>query len=235
MLIKKLMSPLPMLHPPVAKIHTKPEIANDFAAHVTDFAAHVTDFAAHVASMVFAHDYRQLELEVRIGCKTAGGAFVSDIGQAGYAKLRKHLGEPHATSHTVETSGPGDARQIEDRIHGVTTRIHKRRLRNADIVCGGSCVLRVATSLEITEQLTGNLTTNDSKPTGFVREKRRVSYDKGAWRIDLTHVESAGTTTFEAEVELVDKAELFRKTCDVVVAEGLALAEDLARTALKES
>jgi hypothetical protein len=66
-----------------------------------------------------------------------------------------------------------------------------------------------------------------------VRVKKRSSFSNGTWRVDLTRVagKDDDRTTGEVEIELEDKRLFFSKTFECIVAEGLAIAGDIARIA----
>jgi hypothetical protein len=177
-----------------------------------------------LAKAVLHHDVRTVELEFRIGI-TGSRGFKSCVGETRWNTLRAHLGEGRIENTIERMTNDGSKYVISN---DTKKWIHKKRLGNEDSTTNGGWCIRASTSLEIQD-----VTTPEPTSWRFQRKKHRVSYDVGAWRIDLTKVSSTPPAdvdtefTYEVEIELADPKEFFSKELGDILASGRQIAEDM--------
>lgn len=198
-------------------------------AHPTQAPTHA--LCRHLALVVLREDYRELELELRLGRRGVRG-FDVDVGAENFARVLAALGSHTRRVQTSETIA-GGARIV---VSGGTERvILKKRLMNADVDLGGGgspWVARISSSLEKPSPACSSTSTTSRASSALTRHKDRVSYARGPWTIDATRVttEPGGGVTHEVEVELTDHTELFRRPLDEIVHAGLGIVAYLAQT-----
>jgi hypothetical protein len=101
---------------------------------------------------------------------------------------------------------------------------HKQKVSND--VTPGKFAIRTSLALETKRQ--------GAPPNSYSlqRTKHRTSFPKGPGQIDFTRVETIPNKddieeTYELEVELKDVGYLFEKELNLVIAEGIALAQQI--------
>jgi hypothetical protein len=125
------------------------------------------------------------------------------------------------------------SRQNESSRHVQTPREsfweHKKKVDME--ITPGKYAIRSSLAIEIREE-------GGSPPISFVlqRKKHRTSFAKGPWSLDFTRVEAIPSDdkdaeeTYEIEVELKDVGYLFEKELDLVIQEGIGIAQSLVST-----
>lgn len=177
-----------------------------------------------LARALFEHDYRTIELELRVGIHGK-----NDVGELRWTKLRKFLGRETRKTITVEKIAKGPAGTSSRYVvgSGEPHWNHKKRLHVEDARCDPWHV-RTAVSLECVEPAP-----EAPKTWSFRRTKERYSYVVGAWTIDMTKVASLPAIdidadhSYEVEIELTDHLEFFGKELGEILAAGHAIAQDM--------
>jgi hypothetical protein len=179
-----------------------------------------------LASTLHQHDFRGVELEFRVGIHTSSG-FHANIPKNVWTAAKDKLGpaEEVITIDRYVSSRQGESsRHVQT---GASTFWeHKKKIANEVTPTPGRFAVRSSLALETKE--------NGKPPNSFVlqRKKHRTSFPSGPWRIDFTRVETIpnkddNEETYELEVELADLGYLFEKELNLILEEGIALAQKL--------
>ena len=180
-----------------------------------------------LATTLHAHDFRIVELEFRVGIHTKTTGFHANIPKNVWTAAKDKLG---AAEEVTTTDRYVSSRQGESSRHVQTGTCsyfeHKKKIANDVTLTQGRFAIRTSLALESKED--GN------PPNSFVlqRKKRRTSFMNGPWRIDFTRVETIPIKddieeTYELEVELADMGYLFERELQIVLDEGIMLAQKL--------
>ena len=172
------------------------------------------------------HGAECLELEWRLGSHGPQG-FQTGVPQTSFEHLVAALDGSKAwsavtTSATTERIAADGSKKLVDSAEW----IHKTRLGNYDFLPS----VRVSLSTELVEPAAPDAGTSNA--FSYQRFKERRSYKYRCWSLDLTKVVSTAdidcdTQSYEVEIELVEKEELFVRPLWNVVAWGHALAHDM--------
>jgi hypothetical protein len=200
---------------------------------------------ASLAGILRTYGHERLELEFRLGHRTAAGAhgksnFVPGVSEAAWHKLKSVL---DASPKFDSTSSVTRERMCDATSRGtakyVTTVgaggqelephwMHKKRLCDIDADTGSTWCCRTSMSLEEREPAPAPPASHK-----FERHKERWSYRYRCWSIDLTRVTSNlpheldnDAMTYEVEIELSDTAELFSRELDNLLEWGWSIVHD---------
>lgn len=207
-------------------------------------------FAPELKHALRTFGHRRLELEFRLGHRTAGGKFVPGVTEAHWERLKSQLDRASSERHfkvsesdTLELlsdDGSG-AKYVIDNGRGTECWIHKKRLANRDVdVEGTPWGCRASISLEVEEPCSER----QPAPTKhrYERRKRRWSYRHKCWSVDLTRVSSNlphqadnDGLSYEVEIELVDQGAVFERTAEAVLDWGFHFVRDLCGLAAAQS
>ena len=186
------------------------------------------------------HDYRTVELEFRLGIQTSRG-FHTNIAKLAWMTARNKL-QGGVESLTVDkyvksVRGGESSRHVSvyDSSNTVleTYWEHKKKLQT-ETISEGTYAVRSSLAIETKEQ-------GPPPPNSYVlrRTKCRTSFAKGPWRLDFTRVTTIPSEntdveeTYEIEVELADVGYFFEKELDLVIQEGISLAQSLVKNVEK--
>ena len=177
-----------------------------------------------LADTLLHHDFRTVELEFRVGIQTTHG-FHASLPKIAWTQAMEKLGkgeEVVIVDKYVSTRNNCSSRHVQ--ADGAMYWEHKQKVSND--VTPGKFAIRASLSLETKE--------NGAPPNSYVlqRTKHRTSFPKGPWQIDFTRVETIPNKndveeTYEIEVELKDTGYLFEKELNLVIAEGISLAQNI--------
>jgi hypothetical protein len=185
-------------------------------------------FKTTLASLLKTNDFRTLELEFRVGFQTSTG-YHARVPKLVWMTAKNKL-QDGVEVMTIDKYVK--SRQNESSRHVQTPREsfweHKKKV-DMDIT-PGKYAIRSSLAIEIREE--------GSPPNSFVlqRKKHRTSFAKGPWSLDFTRVEAIPSDdkdneeTYEIEVELKDIGYLFEKELDLVIQEGIHIAQSLVST-----
>lgn len=171
-----------------------------------------------------------LELEWRLGTFQGSQGFVAGLPQKEFEALQHALNASPVWT-TVESQSmhervdPHTQRKLVNNTHWMT----KTRVLTVDYPPR----VRVSLATEVVEPVTETLS---EKAFGYQRFKERTSYRYRCWSVDLTKVVSTAdrdsdVTTYEVEIELIDKDELFVRPIWNVIHWGHTLANDMLQLA----
>jgi hypothetical protein len=180
-----------------------------------------------LADTLLQNDFRMLELEFRVGFQTSRG-FHASLPKIAWTQAMKKLEklekgkEAIIVDKYVSTRGGCSSRHVQTADSAYWE--HKQKVSND--VTPGKFAIRTSLALETKRQ--------GAPPNSYSlqRTKHRTSFPKGPWQIDFTRVETIPNKddieeTYELEVELKDVGYLFEKELNLVIAEGIALAQQI--------
>jgi hypothetical protein len=180
-----------------------------------------------LADTLLHHDFLLLELEFRIGFQTSRG-FHASLPKIAWTQALEKLKQLDTgkeiiiVDRYISTRGDVSSRHVQTLNNSYWE--HKQKVSND--VTPGRFAIRTSLALETKEK--------GAPPNSYVlqRTKHRTSFLKGPWQIDFTRVETIPNKddieeTYELEVELKDVGYLFEKELNLVIAEGIALAQSL--------
>lgn len=206
----------------------------------------VTSAHAALASALKTYGHQRLELEFRLGHRTAGGRFLPGVSQAAWEALKARLdassgeGKPFRlvitdTRELISDDGSGGKYVVDNTGAARPHWVHKQRLWDLDADTGrGPWCCRTSASLEVVDppQCQGPPPASHR----FERHKQRWSYRHKCWSFDLTRVASNlphqldnDGLSFEVEIELADPTELFARPMPEVLEWGGTLVGDVCR------
>lgn len=211
-------------------------------------AATVPDLSAPRAtlfSVLKTYGHERLELEFRLGHRTAGGSFVPGVSETAWHALKAVLDRSPkfeaSTSTTRERICEPDATRGAAK-YVVTVHadgresahwMHKKRLSDIDADTGTTWCCRTSMSLEEIDPPGARAPPRAHK---FERHKERWSYKHRCWSIDLTKVASNlphqldnDSLAYEVEIELADTTELFSRPVDNLLQWGWTIVNDVCR------
>jgi hypothetical protein len=187
----------------------------------------------------------RLELEFRLGHRV-GDRFVAGVPKDAWDRLAAALdASPRArvlATETTELLGDG-ARYVMPQGPtgpGPAYWLHKRRLCDFDLdaaqlVPGSPWCCRASVSLETADRPDEAPPPTDHR---FRRHKRRRSYRFRCWTVDMTRVASnlhdeldSDEATYEVEIELRDRDELFERPLADVLEWGWRVVKDMCEIA----
>ena len=201
----------------------------------------VTKRVKHVLA---THGHRGVELEFRLG-RTFGNRFVSGVSKEGWTKIVHALEEsPEFVSLpelvTRESILSGGWKQLTFDDETVPPRWHHKQKVDTfelpDILPDSPWAIRASLSLEKVEMCPpAPVREGKVEASGYVRNKKRLSYTYKCWSFDMTRVQSNlpghDDETFEVEVELADQEAFFKYTIDHIVTWGQCLVRDMIELA----
>ena len=198
----------------------------------------VLQTADQLRSAIRTYGLAPIEFEVRIGALDSRKRFLSNVSEAKLDAITKFFelqdGARWVSSqmHTRETCwggangrmGAETRRQIVDLLNPSTPPVYIMKRKVAAVDDKGPPATRCSLAVE---RFVGPL---QPPANTTVRVKRRRSFSNGVWRVDLTKVVNGDDDryTCELEIELEDKTLVFRKTFEAIVADALAIANDLS-------
>jgi hypothetical protein len=180
-----------------------------------------------LADTLLHHDFRLLELEFRVGFQTSRG-FHASLPKIAWTQALEKLKQLETgkeiiiVDRYITTRGNVSSRHVQTADSAYWE--HKQKVSND--VTPGKFAIRTSLALETKQQ--------GAPPNSSVlqRTKHRKSFSRGPWQIDFTRVETIPNKddieeTYELEVELKDVGYLFEKELNLVIAEGIALAQQI--------
>lgn len=185
-----------------------------------------TDVQSALTTMLTTSGIECLELEWRIGRHGPAGFQPGITSEQWHALLRYFdratCWDAVRDSKTTEKVAGNGSKLVNGAVWN-----HKKRIFDADF----APFVRVSGSTEILEQAAPDAESR-LPPTVFTRFKERRSYVFKCWSFDLTKVVSTAdidtdVCTYEVEVELVNKDELFVRPVSNIVEWGHALMIDI--------
>lgn len=173
----------------------------------------------------------RLELEWRLGC-SVNGHFVAGVGQTAFEKLRAsldksgaaHIKDTYVAEHIPKAAKNGERFVVSPPDAPTGHWRWKTRVCVEDRQGARAC-------LAMEEQAVQTIPFPVDSVFTSKRVKARRSYQFGAWSVDLTLVTGSvdEEATYEVEVELVDKDEMFVRPLDNILAWGWNIASDMIK------
>jgi len=200
--------------------------------------------AHRVKNVLATHGHRGVELEFRLG-RSFGNRFVSGVSKEGWTKITRALEKSHEFVSvpelvTRESILSGGWKQVTFDNETVPPQWnHKQKVDTfevLDILPDSPWAVRASLSLEKVEKCPpASVREGKVEPTGYVRNKKRLSYTYKCWSIDMTRVQSNlpghDDETFEVEIELADQEAFFTYTVDHIVMWAQCLVKDMIELA----
>jgi hypothetical protein len=197
-----------------------------------------------VKNVLATHGHRGVELEFRLG-RSFGNRFVSGVSKEGWTKITRALEKSHEFVSvpelvTRESILSGGWKQVTFDNETVPPQWnHKQKVDTfevLDILPDSPWAVRASLSLEKVEKCPpASVREGKVEPTGYVRNKKRLSYTYSCWSIDMTRVQSNlpghDDETFEVEIELADQEAFFTYTVDHIVTWAQCLVKDMIELA----
>jgi len=200
--------------------------------------------AHRVKNVLATHGHRGVELEFRLG-RSFGNRFVSGVSREGWTKITRALEESHEFVSvpelvTRESILSGGWKQVTFDDETVPPQWnHKQKVDTfevLDILPDSPWAVRASLSLENVEKCPpAPVREGKVEASGYVRNKKRLSYTYKCWSIDMTRVQSNfpghDDETFEVEIELADQEAFFTYTVDHIVMWAQCLVKDMIELA----
>lgn len=187
---------------------------------------------ARLAHTLRTYGHQRLELEFRLGHRTAG-KFVPGVSEASWNALKSTLEKSKSfqvvVSNTTELIAD-DGKYVVPKGGGDPFWISKQRLCDLDMDTGSTWCCRTSMSLEVVDP-------PGSRPPPaahkFERHKERWSFVYRCWSVDMSRVISNlphqldnDGMAYEVEIELKDTTELFARPMEHVLEWGWKLVSD---------